>query len=265
MRCLDFRPAIPALTSQRDWDLPIFACNALGASSDILPFPALLDVVSTHSNAINCSDASGRRWTVITDPIDFLPRAILLDVLPNVKRGDLLFIDLTKTKAVFQARLHYTKIGDCRRDLIEEWNDFLYEDELVLLWSQLERGEPVHGLSGLGPGFTPAGDDFITGWITARRCSGSQDARFEVRQFYESWNPHCTNWFSQWMIKDAARGRIWQRGAALIAAMGRGYGIAGALNDILTWGHTSGRAWLAGFAHGFATSHTPKEMISCKK
>lgn len=249
---LNFRPAVPAFASPRGGGLSIISGKSLGVSSDVPPFPALLNVVSTHSNAINCSDAHGRRWTVIADPIDFLPRTILLDTLPEVKQRDFLLIGHNKREPIFQPRLCCTKVGNRWRDLIEEWGNFLYEDELIQLLPHIESGVGLHMISGLGPGFTPAGDDFITGWITAKYCSGSRDSRSEIRQFYGSWNPHSTNWFSQWMIRDAANGRIWRRGAALIAAMERGSGAISALNDILAWGHTSGRAWLAGFAHGFA-------------
>lgn len=265
MRRLIFRPDIPALAPSRGEAFSILAGKPLGVSSDVMPLPTQLNVVSTHSNAINCSDSYGRRWTLIADPIDFLPRTVLLDVLPEVKHRDLLHIDLTKTEAIFQTGLRCTKIWNRWHNLIEEWSDFLYEEELLQLHSHIESGEPLHTLSGLGPGLTPAGDDFITGWLTAKHCSGSPDARFEIRGFCESWSPHSTNWFSQWMVKDAVRGRIWRRGTALVTAMERGSGAVGALNDILAWGHTSGRAWLAGFAQGFAAHDAAKEMVACRK
>ncbi len=36
----------------------------------------------------------------------------------------------------------------------------------------LERGSNVHGLVGLGAGLTPAGDDFLCGFLAALRCRG---------------------------------------------------------------------------------------------
>lgn len=268
MRCLNARQAVTASFSRGNEDFIVPAGKTLGVSSDVLPLPRRLKVVSTHSNAVNCSDLRGRRWTFITDPVDFLPRSVLTSTLPDARRGEHLFIDLSVPKVSFQTRLLCVKVEEKMRGMIGEWLGFLDCDEMAPLHLSIASGGPVYMLSGLGPGFTPAGDDFITGWITAKHCDGSRRACTEVRHFYENWNADGTTWFSKWMIKDAARGRIWRRGAALIRAIGRGICAADALNDIFNWGHSSGRAWLAGLAYGFAqgsASHgAVKEMVLCR-
>lgn len=267
MRHLSFKQATPAFISRGGTGFFIPAGKPRGISSDVPPFPVYLTVVSTHSQAVNCSDARNRRWTLITDPDDFFPRSVLLRDLPKLQPGDPLFIDLSGTPAVFKTRLRGVKIGERWRGLIGEWLSFT-GDELELLRFCIETGAPLHRLSGLGAGFTPAGDDFITGWLTGKRCLRAQTAREDISDFYRNWDQDSTTWFSKWMIRDAARGRIWRRGAALLEAMESG-GVTRALNDILAWGHTSGPAWLAGFAYGFtggeASGSRVKEMISCKK
>jgi hypothetical protein len=59
-----------------------------------------------------------------------------------------------------------------------------------------------------------------------------------------------TSWLSASILRDAREGRTWARGKGLLEAMGRGDGEAvlrhaGGIGD---FGHTSGRAWLAGLA-----------------
>lgn len=235
----------------------------LGASSDVRLTRTYLTTVSVHENAINCSDAEGRRWTLLTCFEDFLPRSVLFETLPPVRRGDSFLIDLDNSPVLFQANFQPQPTGQRWVGLINEWVSLLDTYELSDLYPAFERGEQLYALSGLGPGFTPAGDDFITGWITSKLNIGSA-ALPEIYAFYERWNPENTTWFSAWMIKDALHGRIWRRGAVLSRALACGAGVPGAVADILNWGHTSGRAWLAGFACGFISSVKSKEMVLCR-
>lgn len=239
------------------------AGSFFGVSSDVRPVWTHLTTVSVHEGAINCSDAEGKRWTLLTCPADFLPRSVLFGTLPPVRRGDSLLIDLDNSQILFQAHFQPEPIGQRWAGLIDEWISMLEAYELSDLRLALERKEPLYALSGLGPGFTPAGDDFITGWITSKLNMGAE-AMPEIRAFYEQWNPEKTTWFSAWMIKDALRGRIWRRGAILSRALAHGAGVPNAVADIQGWGHTSGRAWLAGFACGFISREKSKEMVLCR-
>lgn len=235
----------------------------LGVSSGVRLTRTDLTTVSVHEYAINCSDAADRRWTLLTCSEDFLPRSILFEALPPVNRGDSFMINLDNSPVLFQAHFQPEPISQRWTGLVSEWISLLDAYELSDLYLALERGDPLHSLSGLGPGFTPAGDDFITGWITSKLNQGA-GALPEIYAFNERWNPENTTWFSAWMIKDALHGRIWRRGAVLSRALARGIGVPGAVADILNWGHTSGRAWLAGFACGFISREKSKEMVLCR-
>lgn len=226
------------------------AGSFLGVSSDVSQVRTYLTVVSVHEGAVNCSDTEDKRWTLLTCSADFLPRSVLFETMPSVCRGDSLLIDLDNSPVLFQAHFQPEPTSQRWAGLVDEWISLLETDELSGLRLALERGDPLHALSGLGPGFTPAGDDFIAGWITSK-LNLSAKALPEIYAFYERWNPQQTTWFSAWMIKDALHGRIWRRGAILSQALAHGGGVPNAVADILNWGHTSGRAWLAGFACGF--------------
>lgn len=229
----------------------VLPLTILGISSDVKPLPVGLTVVSLHRGAINCSDLSGRRWTLLSDNKDFLPRSILVGSIPAAARGDCFTADLSGSAISFRSRVLPAPAASRWRGLIGEWVNFLGDRDLNPLYYAIKRNEPIHALTGLGPGLTPAGDDFITGWITAKLSRKKGRAPVEARGFYERWNQKATTWFSRWMIKDALRGRIWRRGAVLLNEMAAGGNVAGAVSGILDWGHTSGRAWLAGFARGF--------------
>lgn len=247
-------------------EILISADNVKGITSDArIPIPCLA-AVSVHPDAINCSDGLGRRWTLLTCARDLLPRSALLNTLPSVVRGDLLSVDFSNAPVLFRTRRANTVDIERWSGLTGEWVDLLNDGGLAALRTAVEGGYPLPMLSGLGTGFTPEGDDFITGWITAKLSTKAWSALAEVRLFYESWDQEGTTWFSKWMIRDAARGRIWRRGALLLEAMedGRGKDAADAAADILNWGHTSGRAWLAGLAFGFMPGEARKGMISCK-
>lgn len=239
------------------------AGSFLGVSSDIRQGRTYLTAVSVHEGAVNCSDVEGKRWTFLTCSADFLPRSVLFETLPPVCRGDSLLIDLDNSPVLFQAHFRPESTGQRWTGLIGEWTSLLEAYELSDLRLALEREEPLYALSGLGPGFTPAGDDFITGWITSKLNLGTE-ALPEIRAFYERWNPEQTTWFSAWMIKDALHRMIWRRGAILSRALAHGAGVPNAVADILSWGHTSGRAWLAGFACGFISREQSKEMVLCR-
>lgn len=243
-------------------DFSVAGSEVLGVSSDIRPNVTRLIAVSVHSGVINCRDARGRRWSLLTDRRDFLPRAALVEDLPKLRSGDPFLIDLSNAQVIFQTDLPRLSISVRWSALVNEWVDLLSDNELFPLYHALRDNKFLHELSGFGPGLTPAGDDFITGWITSKLSAGN--GLDELYYFSEKWNRYGTTWFSKWMIKDALRGRIWRRGALLLDALSSGNSVTEAVSDILHWGHTSGRAWLAGFAYGFLCEDTKEEMSFCK-
>ncbi len=215
-----------------------------------------LTVVDVHSVAVNCRDERGRRWSLIEKEEEFQPRSVLTPI-SGIVPGSVLFLDLRDVRVGFDARLPRGFSLNTRwRNLVREWSDVSCEPDLGVLEERMDC-EELCGLSGLGPGLTPAGDDFIAGWITARRCVEAASSRRDIRLFCDGWNPAGTTWFSRWMICDAIRGRLWRRGKNLLAALQQDDGseMMRALSDIWSWGHTSGKAWLAGLGKGFERSN----------
>lgn len=227
--------------------------EALGASRDTPRRILHLEVVSLHSDVVNCADERKMRWTLIADAAEFQPRSILIRTLPALRRGERITVNAPDLPLLFDPRIVRGLRARARwHPLLREWADFICEPELKLLRRGAARSKFAE-LSGMGPGLTPAGDDFIAGWITAARCDAPASAREKVRSFYMKWQPERTTWFSRWMISDAVRGKIWKRGKDLLSALAgeEGEVLANAALAILNWGHTSGRAWLAGLAKGF--------------
>ena len=227
--------------------------EALGVSRDTPPEMLSLDVVSVHSVAINCADERERRWTLIADEVEFQPRTILVEKLPSLKQGETITVDASFSPRVFDPRFRQeTCVLERWFPLLREWAEFVDEPELEILEREANVSN-MAALSGMGPGLTPAGDDFIAGWLTALRSGWTIGARKKIRTFYAEWRPEETTWLSKWMIIDAMRGKIWRRGRDLLRALKQEEGkfLTDRVLEILNWGHTSGRAWLAGLAKGF--------------
>ncbi len=110
-------------------------------------------------------------------------------------------------------------------------------------------------LVGLGPGLTPAGDDFLTGFLAAlwsRAGSGAwQDAALAaalVLQFAR------TNAISRQMLDDAAHGRFAQALVDVTIALSGAGNIDAAAARALACGHSSGADALCGLLFGYAPS-----------
>ena len=227
--------------------------EALGVSRDTPRRFLSFDVVSVHSVAINCADERKRRWTLIADEAEFQPRSILVEKLPALKQGEKIKVDASASPGFFDPQCRQA-IDVIERwfPLLREWVEFIDEPELELIGREANVSN-MAALSGMGPGLTPAGDDFIAGWLTALRSGRTNDAKQKIRGFYSEWQPEETTWLSKWMVIDAMRGKIWARGKNLLRALKQEEGkvLTDAALKILNWGHTSGRAWLAGLAKGF--------------
>lgn len=207
----------------------------MGKSSDAGTGKILLDAVSIHRGVINCADRRGRRWSLITDLRDFLPRSIFLKALPDVSSGDALLLELDRVPVAFEPTLPPLVLAAAWEPLIAEWLGLIYEDGLYQICRALEQGAPVQALCGLGDGFTPAGDDFIAGCLTGMRCSGKSRGLADSVRLYRKCDLKNTTWFSGWIISDAALGKIW-----------------GARRAFWSCSPAPGRrAWLSGFAYAF--------------
>ena len=224
-----------------------------GISSDVRESSLSLTVVTKHPAALNCCDSEGRRWSLIKNEEDLQPRSILFEFLPQVAVSEVLNFDMQGVSVVFDVSLRRgIRFNSRWAPLAREWSDFGDEPDLRSLSEECKRAELCE-LSGFGPGLTPAGDDFITGWITANMSIDGDRAKTLREFFCERWNPEGTTWFSRWMIRDALCGSIWKRGKELLHALegSSASTLTEALSSILNWGHTSGVAWLAGLGRGF--------------
>lgn len=116
-------------------------------------------------------------------------------------------------------------------------------------------GEPadlaaaVHGLLGLGPGLTPAGDDVLAGALVALRAAGDAradqlcDAVRAARPF------HRTTAVSAGLLTHAARGECVPELAAFLVALDDDEAdLDAARAELFTVGHTSGAALQFGVA-----------------
>jgi hypothetical protein len=116
-------------------------------------------------------------------------------------------------------------------------------------WTQLT--EPVHYLAGLGPGLTPAGDDFIGGLLAAlsfhhASCGFGPPPEFLADLAGEAGTR--TSLFSAQMLGGAAQGLVSKETAAWLAAVHHGEMpvIPQATRNIINYGHTSGIDMLCG-------------------
>ncbi|MDR1943822.1 MAG: DUF2877 domain-containing protein [Synergistaceae bacterium] len=212
-------------------------------------------MAEVHSSAVNCFDGRSRRWTLITDEREFQPRSVLVEKLPEVAGGSGLALELRGARILFDAKQLSIRPNPRWSGIVREWFSLLDDPALSSLREGVHSVRDLTELSGLGPGLTPAGDDYIAGWMTAVRCAPSErsSARLLVRSFCSGWSPERTTPLAGWMIKDAARGRIWRRGKTLLASLegSDASRLLSAAGEILSWGHTSGMAWLAGLSAGF--------------
>ena len=223
----------------------------LGCSTDWQD-ETCFSVREVYRRVMNLESADGKRFSLITDEEDFLPRSLWVTQLPDVEAGQELLVVPASAPRLFDPVMSLLKgyPNERWRPLWEEWHELLDEETLTDVRQSLEK-EGIFSLCGLGPGATPAGDDYISGWITAhRRIFGMNSP--EISAFSRKWKPASTTWLSGWIIRDALDGKIWSRGKNLLKALDGedASQLHDALSAVLTWGHTSGLAWLAGLGDG---------------
>ena len=108
-------------------------------------------------------------------------------------------------------------------------------------------------LLGIGPGLTPAGDDFAGGALFARRLAGAHDARWQAMgERLAAEAARRTNRVSAALFSDLARGASFAPLHALADALAAGDDAAAleAARALARIGHSSGWDMLAGVAAG---------------
>lgn len=111
--------------------------------------------------------------------------------------------------------------------------------------------QAIEALAGLGPGLTPAGDDFLVGWFAARWAFYGPDAKGLNTELAALAAKRTTQLSGQWLIEAGSGnfGMPWHR---LIKSLEQDNsdGINGAVQTILRSGATSGADALCGFVSG---------------
>lgn len=134
-----------------------------------------------------------------------------------------------------------------------------YHQRAYGAWADLAQGlksgkaelskRGARAMAGLGPGLTPAGDDFLIGIIYAIHCSpGSGGLHHLVEIIRDTAIPRTTRLSAAW-LEAGARGEASCGWHSLVDAMvaGREREVEAAAYQILPTGHTSGADALAGF------------------
>lgn len=192
----------------------------------------------------------GLRCTLITEREDFSARTALAESLPDVMEGEEADIITDEAAVCYDPFFSTGSILEKWKPLIFEWQRFLQDEELRVL-AEIWDGVHWRRLVGLGPGSTPAGDDFLHGRLTAhiRRFMVEDSV---VRDFRNGYRPGSTVKLSESFYEDLLLRKLWRRGKSLLEALPTDdpQKVISALNGLIRWGHSSGRAWLAGFAFG---------------
>lgn len=107
----------------------------------------------------------------------------------------------------------------------------------------------ARSLAGLGPGLTPAGDDFLVGALHALWAINGTNQAVELSEtIVDVADPRTTQLSAAW-LRAAARGEACERWHRLIDALlsGNAKAISSAARCIIATGHTSGADTLTGF------------------
>lgn len=181
------------------------------------------------------------------------PRSLLVDLLDDVADHLLIDSENLKVPVIYDPNIPQANSIPRRWNaLFGEWY-MLLDDELEVLLFTLNN-DGYDALVGLGPGSTPAGDDFLTGMHIALRWMGRSFENVISFRNLES----RTTWFSSCMLHDAAFGLTWYRSKKLLEALSKKADdeVEDALNELMSTGHTSGRAWISGFFHAVSVCNS---------
>ncbi|MCB9009378.1 MAG: DUF2877 domain-containing protein [Ardenticatenaceae bacterium] len=114
----------------------------------------------------------------------------------------------------------------------------------------------VAQLAGLGPGFTPAGDDFLLGMLLGLWATRSEEVTVRLAELVlETAVPRTTQLSAAW-LQAAGRGEAWQPWHSLVDALSAGLDWQLPVQRILNQGATSGIAALQGFMTAVSKTST---------
>ena len=108
-------------------------------------------------------------------------------------------------------------------------------------------------LCGLGPGLTPAGDDWLAGWLLAHHCSEDLRGLLDLEGLIVETAAARTTTLSRAFLAAAAAGEAdesWHELLSALASEAANQRISEAADVILAHGATSGAAMLMGFVAG---------------
>lgn len=232
-------PEVPGLSRELEGGIGL---TVLAKSADWSPSFVTLSVKERYTKVWNLVGPGGRRYSLVTDASDMGPRSLLVERLPE-NDAEELWIE-AKVPVIYDPRLPGRALKRKWRPLWREWPGLL-EGELEVLLVELEKG--FDALVGLGPGSTPAGDDFLAGFAIALRWTGFKGQLVDLSKAERK-----TTWFSHQMLRDAFDGMTWARAKDLLMALSGDdeRDVRSALARVLSLGHTSGKAWLSGFGFG---------------
>jgi Protein of unknown function (DUF2877) len=113
-------------------------------------------------------------------------------------------------------------------------------------------------LVGLGPGLTPSGDDFLTGYLAALRSRGRAECGIAalLKGLDICLTPLFprTNAISRQMLRDAVQGRFAEHLVELVNAVAHARDVVGATVRVLETGYSSGADTVCGLLFGYAPS-----------
>lgn len=127
------------------------------------------------------------------------------------------------------------------------------DPQLLLLAAGLAESDAnalaiaANALAGLGPGLTPAGDDYLVGVVHGLYATRPEPKAARLSQTIAEAAAPRTNTLSAAWLRAAARGEASAHWHALVDALAAGGPLEPALLRIIDTGHTSGADALAGF------------------
>ena len=121
----------------------------------------------------------------------------------------------------------------------------------------IQQGKPAHlladkptaalsALIGYGPGLTPAGDDFVSGWLVYKVLTSPSAHRAQYCNWSRRLAEEDTTCFSKTQIQYAGQGCCLQSIFNMIKSLGNGDLTQQQINTVLNLGATSGWAWAMG-------------------
>ncbi|GEM_PF-302375 len=229
---------------------PVDVIRPISVSADWERIPQDYRVMSVYRRTVNLVDKNGLSHTLISDDEDFSARTALIKCVPKVNIEDIINVSSDTAAAVYDPFLPVGQINDRWMPLIREWKDFLQDCDLKFIAEKWKSCDRI-SLVGLGPGSTPAGDDFLHGYLTAHvRCFLEEDN--VVINFRKHYKAGSTVKLSENFYQDLFARKIWRRGKVLLETLEGDdpVKVLDAVNSLILWGHSSGLAWLAGFASG---------------